>query len=64
LWRQAPQQVGLQIGTGRDFEDLEQRQKRSMVAVGMLLATEIQQLVEQVFEPQQRSNALAERIFV
>ena len=57
-------QVEFQLGAPGNFEDLEQGDQRDMVFHRPVRRGEMGDLVEQVFKPQQRANALAERVFV
>ncbi len=57
-------QVEFQVGAAGDLENLEHRDKRHMVLHGTFRGSEMRDLVKQIFEPQQRANALAERVFV
>jgi hypothetical protein len=64
LTLQLLQQVGFQIGAARHLEDLEQREQRHMVVMLVGARDEMARALEQVFEAQQRADALVERIFV
>src|SRR5690242_8567229 len=59
------QEVRLQIGAARYFENLEQRQERRMMRARVfVLGEKMVGALEQVFEAQQRADSLVERILV
>ncbi|MNS92764.1 hypothetical protein D3C72_1269090 [compost metagenome] len=57
-------QVGLEVGAAGDVNDLEQRGQRDMVLLGMILAEEVFQPIEQVLQAQECPDAFVERVFV
>ena len=58
------QQVRLEVGAARDLEDLEQREQRHVVVVRIGARDEMARALEQVLQPQQRADALVQRILV
>src|SRR6185436_15342219 len=58
------QQIGLEIGAARDLEDLEQREQRHVMVVRILASDEMPRALEQILQPQQRPDALTQRVFV
>jgi hypothetical protein len=58
------QQVGLEVGTARDFQDLEQRQQRDVMVERVGAGNEMPRALEQVLQPQQGPDALIERVLI
>jgi hypothetical protein len=58
------QQVGLQVGAPRHFEDLEDGQQRDVVIERVGAGNEMARALEQVLQAQQRPDAFIERILV
>jgi hypothetical protein len=53
------QEVGLEIGATRDFEDLEHAQERYVMLLRIGFGDEIQRPLVQILEPQQSTDPLA-----
>ena len=58
------QQVGLEVGAAGHFEHVENGRQRDVVLHRVFLMHKELEFVVQVFQPQQRANALVERVFV
>ena len=58
------QQVGLEVGTPGNLEDLEQRQERYVVVERVGARDEMARALEQILQAQQGPDALVERILV
>ena len=58
------QEVALEVRAAADFEDLEHAGEARVMGVRMRLAEEELHPVVQVFQPQERSYALVEGVFV
>ena len=58
------QQVRLEVRAARDLHDLEQREQRHVVVVRLGARDEVARTLEQILEPQQRADALVQRILV
>ena len=58
------QQVGLEVGAPGDLQDLEQREQRHVVVERVGARDEMARALEQVLQPQQRPDALVQRVLV
>jgi hypothetical protein len=58
------QQVGLQVCSSGNFQHFKDGRQRDMVLQGMFLMEKKNELLVQIFQPQQCANTLIERVFV
>ena len=58
------QQVGFEVRTPGDLEDLEQRQQRDVMVERVCARDEMARALEQILQAQQRPDALVERVLI